>query len=164
MRAGPEAGVTAASRGTSGEQGEVGDKGQPGTPNQPHDLVAMNLPSARVEWAVQGNPDAHVFQVLGGRVEPIVADSKWIKVFGPAPGEAPSSGFLLTGLANVFEGTINYRLVLDSGAAAGTVPAEASDLDATLQVYWPSPMDGSECDLIEIPLRLGAAGAASGGG
>lgn len=145
----------------------------------PQDLVVVRLRDAKVEWLVEGDPNARVPLVLAP-VEPIVAGSRWIKLFTPAPGGVVTSGFRLSGLANVFEGTVNYRLVLGQGDGTGSVvgqgfatgamgdwgrfetavtfPREAAGQPATLEVFWISPADGSEQDLFRVPLTLGSAG------
>ncbi len=153
----------------------------PPEPYRPYDLIALNVANAQVAWVVDGNPDGRVAQILGGvAVEPIVGDSRSIKVFEPAPGTTQNSPFALRGLSNVFEGTVNYKIIADKGLPSETViawgyatgamgdwglyeteitfPHEAAYMPAILEVFWYSPMDGSQCDLIEIPLTLGTSG------
>ncbi len=180
----------------------------------PQDLVAINLPEAEVAFVVEGDPEAWLPSVLAP-VEPIVAESNWIKVFCPAPNTTITPGAPLTGLSNVFEGTVNFRLrlaaeggastvsgaglpgggaggtagggsggdaaggdaatggasgseVLSAGYATGAMgdwgrfettipfPAEAAGKAAVLEVFWISPKDGSEQDIIRIPVVLGS--------
>jgi len=142
---------------------------------RPYDLVVANLAAGEVSWVVEGQPEARVMQVLG-EVRPIVAESRWIKLFSPAPGARVSPGFVLAGLANVFEGTVNFRLLTAAGdvlipesyttAAMGDwgpfreelrydLPAGVAETEGVLEVYWISPMDGSRLDLITVPLVLG---------
>lgn len=150
-----------------------------GGPTRPYDIVAVNLAGAEVEWRVEGKPDAYVMGVLG-EVRPIVAESTWIKLFEPAAGARVTSPFVIAGLASVFEGTVSYRLSLAGGptllesfttAAMGdwgrlwaevsyTLPTGAVDpatgaARGVLEVFWYSPMDGSEVDKITLPLELG---------
>lgn len=171
----PPAGTGSSGQGGSGGAGPVGGE-------HPYDLVAVNFPGAEVTWAVEGDPDAYVMGVYGD-IRAIVAESAGIKLFGPAPGSAVSSPLILEGLANVFEGQVDYRLlgaggvVLARGYAMGmmgdwggfsvevafAVPPgtpmnEAGEVEAVLEVFWYSPMDGSETDKIVVPLRLRLGG------
>ncbi len=124
--------------------------GDPG-PSWPSDLVVINLPQATVEWEVEGDPDAHVFRVLGP-VRPIVAESRWIKLFEPAPGARVGSPFSLSGLANVFEGTVNYRLMAGRPDGAGS----AGDHDLTGRA---TALGGDAALLIAEGFSTGAMGA-----
>lgn len=149
-----------------------------GGPTRPYDLVVIDASHAGIKWSVEGKPDAYVMGVYGD-VQPIVAGSRWIKLFTPAPGSSVASPFTLSGLASVYEGTVNYRLtvgdeVLTEGYATammgdwgsfsvdvayelpeGAVDPTTGAVAGTLEVFWYSPEDGSEVDKIVVPLTLG---------
>lgn len=106
-------------------------------------------------------------------LRPVVAASHGIKVFTPSPETVIERRFAVEGVANVFEGNIQYKLrdeagtVLFSGfetAAMGdwgyfdidvqvddTVPVAEQLL---LELYTESAKDGEINDLVEIPLTL----------
>lgn len=141
----------------------------------PYDLVAVPRLTAPVEFVAEGR-ELYIPGVRGANtVEPIVAQSRGIKVFSPAPGEQVKGEFKLRGIANVFEGTVNFRLKRDGkttyeGFATGamgdwgyfeaTVPVRPdpgrgprSAAATSLEVFTYSAKDGSVQDLIEIPLK-----------
>lgn len=143
--------------------------------NFPYDLVAVAATSLPVEFKVQGNPDLHVMGLLNtDTVQPIVAETEWIKVFSPAPGAEVAGTFIFSGLGCTFEGTINYRLMGPTGKklsesfatscmgdwgyfqANVPVPPEATTggTQLTLEVFTYSAKDGSEQEKIVIPLQV----------
>lgn len=93
----------------------------------------------------------------------------FIDLVAPVDDQQVSGAVEIVGCANVFEATVQWRLLdgdgvtLDEGfttATCGTgcvgefrdeVPldAAASEATAQLQVFWESPQDGSERDLVE---------------
>ncbi len=106
-------------------------------------------------------------------LKPVVAQSEFIKVFSPAPESSVSDSFTIEGVANVFEGTVLYRLLdsgeeeLDSGITSGymgdwgyfepelTVPGEIeTGEELLLQLYTESAKDGRIENLVEIELEL----------
>jgi hypothetical protein len=117
--------------------------------------------------ALLTNPDRLVVDV-GGDPSTI---NKTIAVYSPKPGGSGRQ-FTLTGLSRTFEATMAWRVV-DSArrvvaggnttASRGTsavwgtyqvsvqLPATASG-NLTLEVYWASPRDGSDQDVVQIPL------------
>ncbi len=146
----------------------------------PYDVGVVEFPAGEITWSVEGDPYGYVMQVLG-EMRPIVSESRWIKLFGPAPGETLTSPFVLSGLASVFEGTVNFRLVAESGEViipvsyttacmgdwgpfsedlAFSLPQEVAvdpatgTVKANLEVFWFSAENGDEMDKIVVPLRL----------
>jgi hypothetical protein len=148
-------------------------------PARPYDLVLVSFATTDVTWVLDGNPNGHVMQVLDP-LQPIVAASRWIKLFTPAPGATVSSPFTMSGLASVFEGTVNFRVLDASGQEivpigwstgamgdwglftkdieyvlpAGLVDPASGWAEATLEVFWISAEDGAYGGVIVIPLRL----------
>jgi len=115
------------------------------------------------------NPDRVVVDI-GGDPSTI---NKTIAVYAPKPGGSGRQ-FTLTGLSRTFEGTTAWRVVdsarrvVASGnttASRGTsalwgtyqvsvqLPATTSG-SFTLEVYWVSPRDGSDVDVVQIPLTV----------
>lgn len=98
-------------------------------------------------------------------------DSPAIWVTNPAPGQKVTFPLEVQGSARVFEGTVNARLLDDSGKelASGFTTAtsgapERGDFNLSLsyqpnstgtgklEVYWESPKDGAATDVVEIPV------------
>jgi len=106
----------------------------------------------------------------------IVAGSERIILFEPNPGSRVKPGFEVRGLATVFEGTVNYRLLGPDGetikegytttvdglnwAYFSFVPepgsiSEAGNLDTViLQLFSIDAKDGEEKSRFDIPLHL----------
>lgn len=105
---------------------------------------------------------------------PSVAASENIRVTSPETGEKVSSTWVVEGEARVFEATVGLR-VLDAGgnellttfatASGGApewgrftkrmnLPSGTLAQDITLQVFWSSPRDGSDQDLVAIKLEF----------
>lgn len=119
--------------------------------------------------ALLTNPDRLVVDI-GGDPSTI---NKTIAVYSPKPGGSGRQ-FTLTGLSRTFEATTAWRVVdsarrvVASGnttASRGTsavwgtyqvsvqLPANASG-NLTLEVYWASPRDGSDQDVVQVPLTV----------
>jgi len=98
-----------------------------------------------------------------------------IWVTEPLPGTQVTSPLTVRGSAQVFEATVNLRLVDEEGRklaesyATATVGApQRGDFVSTLnftppasgngyvEVFWASPRDGSELDLVRVPVQFGA--------
>jgi hypothetical protein len=106
--------------------------------------------------------------------EPIVSENGNIKITRPQPNTTITSPMLIKGEARVFEGTFQMRLkdaqdniiVEKFGTAAAEEVGEfgtfgelllfddISSETGTLEVYWQSPEDGSEQDLVSIPIKF----------
>jgi len=106
--------------------------------------------------------------------EPIISENGNIKVTRPQPESTITSPFLIKGEARVFEGTVQLRLKDSDGNIIveknGTASAEevgefgpfgelllfdeVSSDSGILEVYWQSPEDGSEQDLVSIPIKF----------
>jgi hypothetical protein len=110
---------------------------------------------------------------LGTIEQPIVASSDWIKIFSPKPDKQVEGTIFLSGIACVFEGTVNYELltedgnILCRGFTTGTmgdwgyfeetipVPPDTDGGRVVLQLYSASAKDGSKMFVVDIPLVLG---------
>lgn len=139
----------------------------------PYDLKKIEPTSLPVEFVAEGDEN-YVPRLRGiNAVRPIKAQSYGIKVFSPTPHSAVPREFNIEGIANVFEGTVLYRLSdetgkkLISGITTGsmgdwgyfeeriTVPDDLkSGEDFLLELYTESAKDRSIQDLIEIDLEL----------
>jgi hypothetical protein len=112
-----------------------------------------------------------IYVDVGGRPSQV---NQNIAVYAPEPGAPVGRSFEIAGAARVFEANVNWR-VRDSGgrevatghqlASIGTGPVWGTflahvDLPSsltgkiTLEVFWASPKDGSDQDLVQIPLQL----------
>jgi hypothetical protein len=81
-------------------------------PDNPYDLVYIEATGLPVRFVPTGD-DTHIpITSLTGidHLPTIVAQSRRIKVFNPAPNEIVDRKFNVSGVANVFEATIVYRL------------------------------------------------------
>ena len=96
-----------------------------------------------------------------------------IVVLDPVIDERVTSPITVTGTADVFEATVNARLLDTGGGQIATAFTTAScgsgcrgdfrirlpyrsggGRAATVEVYWISPKDGSRRDVVSIPVRL----------
>jgi Immunoglobulin-like domain of bacterial spore germination/Sporulation and spore germination len=96
-----------------------------------------------------------------------------IVVLDPVIGQRVTSPITVTGTADVFEATVNVRLLDADGRQIATafttascgsgcrgdfrirLPLRSGDgRAATVEVYWVSPKDGSRLDVVTVPVRL----------
>lgn len=143
----------------------------------PYDIVLIPAVELPVRYVARG-VEQHVMALYGiYSLEPVVAYSDYIKLFGPAPGANVSSSLLIHGVGSTFEGMINYRLRTDDGTVlvesytlAGMgdwyyfeevldltelIPDGISSLPAILDLYTLNARDGSEENHISLDLVLG---------
>ena len=144
----------------------------------PYDIEEIPATGLPVEFTATGD-EIHVPHLLGlDYLKPIVAPApgslfSGIRLFSPSPESTVERQFSVEGVANVFEGNIQYRLtdekgkVLISGIATATmgdwkyfvlnltvdntVRIEDSIL---LELYTESPKDGSIQDMVQVRLIL----------
>jgi hypothetical protein len=137
----------------------------------PYDLAVIENPGLPVEFVAEGAES--YLPTLNGldHLNPIAAESQWIKIFKPAPGDSVIHSFTVEGIANVFEGTVNYSLtapaekILTEGYTMGAMgdwgyfsfeieitEEIESGAPLLLELYTLSPKDGSVQDLIQIEL------------
>jgi germination protein M len=137
-------------------------------------LAAVN----RVRFEIDGEPR----EAIGGEgvlVDPPVGRGDFedqtppILIEAPTPGDTIGRRFTLSGTANTFEATVNYRLVDSRGDAIleefttatsgsgtrGTFEVtvglmRGTDGPATLVAFERSAVDGSETKVVEIPVVL----------
>ncbi|MBS3899991.1 MAG: Gmad2 immunoglobulin-like domain-containing protein [Dethiobacter sp.] len=134
------------------------------------EIPATGLPAVFVaRGAEEYLPQLHGLDYL----QPIVAQSPGIKIFSPAPADIVERSLTVSGVGNVFEGNIQYKLlteneiVLVSGfttAAMGdwrffSIDLVIDELVAVegpilLRLYTYSAKDGSVQELVDIPLTL----------
>ena len=161
------------------------------TPADHYDLVYIKATGLPVRFVPMTSEFALIASLSGIHYLPdIVAQSGSIKLFGPAPGKVVGRRFSVSGVASVFEGTVNYRLLdanqdsLYSGfiTAGQLAPGFAGDPvvvddwlgvadwryftfdlevvrsvaegeSLTLELFWVSPLDGAEKDIISISVE-----------
>ncbi|ACB85114.1 Gmad2 immunoglobulin-like domain-containing protein [Natranaerobius thermophilus] len=139
----------------------------------PYDLIIVENNDLPLNFIDVEDPDRYFKSFIGiDTIEsPIVAESEYIKVFSPEPGDEIEDKVKLTGLASVFEGTVSYDLVTEDGevvykdhttAAMGDwgyfeeeveIPSDV-DEEITLKLYSTSMKDGSKQFVVEIPLNV----------
>ncbi|OEF97454.1 Gmad2 immunoglobulin-like domain-containing protein [Desulfuribacillus alkaliarsenatis] len=137
----------------------------------PYDLVIVEEQALPLRAIDIDESDRYFMSVYGIDYidQPIVASSEWIKVFSPEPNEKVWGSFKLTGLTSVFEGTVSYELISNTGDVIGTgfttgmmgdwgyfeeeiqIPSGTTG-DILLELYSVSMKDGSKMFVVEIPL------------
>ncbi len=142
----------------------------------PFDLATIPITGYPVRFVQAETESPRTPATLRGieNLKNIVAESRLIKVFSPAPDTNVSDEFEVTGIANVFEATVQYRIRNGEGAIIKegfTTAAAASDWgyftlnvsvaglvqqseNITLELYCIDAEDGSERDIVAIPLRM----------
>jgi len=80
---------------------------------RPYDLIAVKKSGLPVRIESSGNnPPSFILTISGTPdMERVLAGSESIKLFSPEPGATVRPGFEVTGLASVFEATVNYRIL-----------------------------------------------------
>jgi hypothetical protein len=124
-------------------------------------------------------PDGRVFLEKGGMTASSVASSqkaveKNITVTSPKSGETVAKKFVVQGQARVFENVLNYRLKDEDGKVLteGNMIANAEDVGlfgpfsveidtstakgkkGTLEVFSESAADGSDINMVKIPVTF----------
>ncbi len=142
----------------------------------PYDLAIIETTPLPVDFVATG-AEPYVPTLVGfpnsrpWELPEIVAGSENIKLFKPAPGVTVSSVFKLEGMANVFEGTVIYRLSNEKGSIIaegittgsmgdwGYISAEVNISDEIntlemllLELYTESAKDGSIENKVKIEL------------
>lgn len=93
----------------------------------PYDLETIDATGVPVEFVPSGDEEYLPTLIGIDELRPIVAGSVGIKIFAPAPESTVAQQFVLEGVANVFEGNVQYRLLdgdgrlLDSGFTMGAM-------------------------------------------
>lgn len=100
------------------------------------------------------------------------AKQKNIVVSTPKPNSLITNPLLIKGMAQVFEGTVLFRLrdenknILSKGYTTAESGVEMSNFEGKLsfkkpantkgilEVFWQSPLDGLEKDLVSIPVKF----------
>lgn len=82
----------------------------PQSPHYPTDMVYITDLDRPLSYRAVG-AEEYVPQLRGiEEIPPILAQSDFIKVFSPGPESKVGNRVTVRGVANVFEGTVNYRL------------------------------------------------------
>lgn len=93
----------------------------------PYDLKIINATDLPVAFVPSGDEEYLPTLIGIDELRSIVASSAGIKLFAPSPESAVSRQFVLDGVANVFEGNVQYKLLdengrlLDSGFTTGAM-------------------------------------------
>jgi hypothetical protein len=141
----------------------------------PRDIVYTENLSLPIEYVATGDREYVPLLVGIEELPTIMAESEFIKVFAPAPGSNVPETFTVEGVANVFEGTVNYLLrdtdgetTLEQYTTAGMGDWYFFEMDIelpddfgdtfTLEMFTYSANDGSVTNLVEIPLQREQAG------
>ena len=118
---------------------------------------------------VLSNPTRIVIDI--GGVPQATSDS--VAVYSPRAGTTTGRTVNVSGAARAFEAHVNWRIKDSAGREVGngfmsasifgptwgtfdtsvTIPANVSG-NVTLEVFWPSPKDGTELGLVQIPLAV----------
>ncbi len=150
------------------------DMMQPQVITYPYDLVILEQKESELTFVDVNNPDKYFMKLVSLETidRPIVASSEYIHLFSPAVDEQVQGTITLSGIASVFEGTVNYQLATEEGemvlegyamAAMGDwgyfkeqleLPDDLSNGTYILEVYSESAKDGSKMFVIEIPLTV----------
>jgi hypothetical protein len=94
----------------------------------PHDLVVVQDTGWSVSVVPLGsNRSIHVAGLAGIRdLQPITAESPMIKVFSPAPGSGFKRAIRVSGVALVYEGTVQIKVSADGNVVARDFVTSAS--------------------------------------
>lgn len=81
----------------------------------PYDLIVIDDPDLPVKFDAVG-AEEYIPTLYGlNQLLPVAAGSQFIKIFAPQPGETVPEFFTVHGIANVFEGTVQYQLTTGGG-------------------------------------------------
>lgn len=119
-------------------------------PDNPYDLVYIEATGLQARFVPIGDDEYISITSITGidHLPAVVAQSRGIKVFTPTPNEVVDRNFSVSGVANVFEATVLYRLLdakqdkLVDGFAAATALASnftrepVIPSDATIGLGW----------------------------
>ena len=140
----------------------------------PFDLVILEDSNTPLQFVNVNDPDFYFMTLYGKETieRPFIASNEWIHLHSPVADQEVEDSIYVSGMANVFEGTVNYELladaetVIDAGYMQATmgswgyfeqqirVPGDFNGERVTLAIYSESPKDGSKLFLIEIPLKI----------
>ncbi len=137
----------------------------------PYDLKTINPTEKEIVFNAEGS-ESYLPTLRGiSKLEPIAAGKDGIMVFEPVPESKTGKSVSFRGIANTFEGTVNYRLEtmddkeLLEGFTTGAmgdwgyfeetieVP-DAAPNELKLRVFTYSAKDGSMQDEFEIPFTV----------
>ncbi len=141
----------------------------------PVDLAVVDRPFARVRFDTNRTGAPRAISQLRGldALREIKAGSTSIKIFSPAPDSEVSDPVKVTGVANVHEANVEYRVLDETGAQVKegfTTAASAQawgyyeleialgdDIQSgsrfTIELFYTDAKDGEEHDVVSLPLR-----------
>ena len=137
----------------------------------PYDLKTINPTNKEVVFIAEGS-ESYLPTLWGiNKLEPIVAGKNGIMVFEPAPESKTGKSVSFRGIANTFEGTVNFRLEtigdkkLLEGYTTGSMGdwgyfeetveiPESAPNELKLRVFTYSAKDGSMQDEFIIPFTV----------
>ena len=140
----------------------------------PYDLIVVENQGLPLKFVDVDDEDRFYMNLLDiDEIDSsIVASSEWIKMFEPKPNETVAGTIIFSGLASVFEGTVSYELIDETGeiiesgftmAAMGDwayfegeieIPEELSSTQLFLELYSESMKDSSKMFTVTIPLTI----------
>lgn len=142
----------------------------------PFDLIAIEKKDAQVRIEPEGEDAPRLLLTIKGveDVKSIVAGSRSIKLFEPEAGKSIGPDLRVSGIASVFEGTVNYRIRNRKGEIVHESFTTASDgmnwgyftfqpdfqfeadgdNEIELELFNIDARDGSEINNFRIPLFL----------
>lgn len=84
---------------------------------RPFDLIAIENGDTQIQIDPEGEDAPRLLLTINGieEIKPLVAGSGSIKLFEPGPGKHVTPGFRVSGIASVFEATVNYRILNREG-------------------------------------------------
>jgi hypothetical protein len=143
---------------------------------RPFDLIVIENSDAQIRIEPEGEDAPRLFLTINGieEIKPVVAGSRSIKLFEPEPGKNVVPGFRVSGIASVFEATVNYRILNREGEIVHESFTTAydgmnwgyfsfepefkleseGDSDFYLELFNIDAQDGSEINKFRIPLEL----------
>ncbi|HHY14157.1 MAG TPA: protease complex subunit PrcB family protein [Thermoanaerobacterales bacterium] len=137
----------------------------------PYDMKVVEPTDKEIIFIAEGSESYVPTLLYIDKLEPIVAGKKGIMVFEPAPESETGKSINFRGIANTFEGTVNYRIEtlvgdeLLEGYTTGAmmdwgyfeenieIPNDAPS-ELSLIIFTYSAKDGSVEDEFEIPLTV----------
>ncbi|MGF7186695.1 hypothetical protein GGQ84_002820 [Desulfitispora alkaliphila] len=137
----------------------------------PYDLIVVEDKESPLKFSDVDDENRYFMGLWGIDTieQPIIASSEWIKIFSIE--EQGENEYLLTGIANVHEGTVSYNLITDAGDVIHSgfttaafmdwgyfeevveVPEDFVDAELYLELYSESMKDGSKMFKVTIPIK-----------
>ncbi len=100
----------------------------------PFDIVILEDRDTPLTFVNVDNPDDYFMTLVGKETidRPFVASNEWIHLFSPEANEVLDGSINVSGVASVFEGTVNYELLAGAEVTEREiVDADSGDTDST---------------------------------